>query len=102
MKRALKILGCAIVIVLIGVTGLYLVLLGMQAYSPRQASHLLDRIEALRVGDPAANFDSVIKGFPVKKTSSETLSEAEVYGQSAANSEHPRHCGTCASLVSHP
>ncbi len=73
MKRTLKILKCSIVIVLIGVAGLYLVLLGMQAYSRRQASHLLDRIEALRLGDPETNFDSAVKGLPVKKTSSETL-----------------------------
>jgi len=73
MKRTFKILKCSIVIVLIGVAGLYLVLLGMQAYSRRQASHLLDRIEALRLGDPEANFDNAVKGLPVKKTSSETL-----------------------------
>jgi len=73
MKRTLKIFGCAIVIVLSGLTGLYVVLLGMQAYSQRQASHLLDRVEALRLGDSEASFDSAVNGFPLKKTSSGTL-----------------------------
>ncbi len=67
MKRTLKIFGCAIVIVLSGLTGLYVVLLGMQAYSQRQASHLLDRVEALRLGDSEASFDSAVNGFPLKK-----------------------------------
>jgi hypothetical protein len=67
MKRTLRILGTAAGIFLVGVIGLYLVLLGMKAYSQHQASHLLDRVETLRLGDPEANFDSAVKGLAVKK-----------------------------------
>ncbi len=73
MRRTDKILGCAVVILLISVIGLYLVLLSMEAYSQRQASRLLDKVEAIRLGDPEANFDSAVKGLPVKKTASGTL-----------------------------
>jgi hypothetical protein len=73
MKRSVRILGRAAGIFVVGVTGLYVVLLGMEAYSQRQASLLLDRVEALRLGDPEANFDSAVKGFPVKKIRSGTL-----------------------------
>src|SRR5215472_1933487 len=73
MKRIVKVLRYASITALVSAMVLYLVLLGMEAYSKRQASHLLDRIEALRLGDPETTFDSAVKGLPVKNTSAGKL-----------------------------
>jgi hypothetical protein len=41
---------------------LYLLMLGMQARSARQASRVLDRVEALRLGDPDSKFFEAVDG----------------------------------------
>lgn len=73
MKTIVRMLRYASITIFVGVMVLYLVLLGMEAYSKHRASHLLDRIEALRLGDPKATFESAVKGLPVKNTSSGSL-----------------------------
>jgi hypothetical protein len=69
MKKVLRILGLAVTAVLIGVTLLYVALLTMQAYSKRQASRILDRAEALRVGAPQTNFEAAVEGCPLQRDS---------------------------------
>jgi len=66
MKRTLRILRSGTIVVSVGLMLLYIALLSMQAYSKRQASHILDRIEALRVGDPITKFDTAVEGCPLE------------------------------------
>lgn len=40
---------------------LYVVMLALQIYSAWEASRTLDRLEALRIGDPAADFDKAVR-----------------------------------------
>ena len=62
MQKAFRILGYFIFTITLGLTVLYISLLGMQAYSQHQASVVLDRLEALRVGDPEVKFEDAVKG----------------------------------------
>jgi len=50
-------------VVLVGIPlALYLFLFALQAYSVWQASRMLDRLEALRIGDPAQECDRALDG----------------------------------------
>jgi len=72
MKKIFRILGFGTIIVFLGVMLLYIGLLGMQAHSKRQASRILDRIEALRVGDPQTKFESAVEGCLLERDSEGT------------------------------
>ena len=50
--------------------GLYLILLGEEKYSAREAAKMLDNLEAIRIGDPASNFDKAVRGCAVELTNS--------------------------------
>jgi hypothetical protein len=45
---------------------IYLSLLGLEAYSARQAAKVLSGLEALRLGDPVADFDKIVSGMPTR------------------------------------
>ena len=64
MQKVIRIFCYSIFTILVGFTLLYVLLLSMQAYSQHQASDVLDRLEALRVGDPEVKFENAIKGTP--------------------------------------
>jgi len=51
----------ALLVLIIVPTALYGFLLILQAYSAWQATRTLDRLEALRLGDPAADFDRAVR-----------------------------------------
>jgi hypothetical protein len=48
--------------------GFYLILLGEERYSAREASKMLDNLEAIRIGDTANNFDRAVRGCAVQRT----------------------------------
>jgi hypothetical protein len=62
VTKSIKTLGLAVAACLIGCTTFYLLLLGMEAYSAWLVSSTLDRIEALRVGDPYSTFERATEG----------------------------------------
>src|SRR6266851_545534 len=62
--------------VLVAIVSLaYLLLLTEERYSALQASRMLDRLEALRMGDPAADFERAVTGCKVERTDSEYACE---------------------------
>jgi hypothetical protein len=67
MRRILRVLRLGTTVAFTGVVLLYTTLLSMQAYSKRQASHILDRIEALRVDDPQTKFETAVEGCPLQR-----------------------------------
>lgn len=63
-QRASRIGRCSIVLALALMVALgtaYLLALGSEAYSAWQASRMLDRLEALRIGSPANEFDRAVQ-----------------------------------------
>ena len=52
----------ALALLIASLVALYMCLLGMQAYSARQASIALSRLETLKLGDPAASYDQAVSG----------------------------------------
>ena len=80
------------VIVLFGsVAVLYLFLLADQAYLARECSRILDRLELLRVGDAAENFDRSVEACRVENTNS---------GRMCILTASPFRFGVVARLVS--
>jgi hypothetical protein len=63
-------LGLAVVLLIIFA---YLSLLALEAYSARRAANMLDKLELLRMGDPAEDFGRAVRGCKVIKNDSEYL-----------------------------
>lgn len=61
--------------IVLGTVALYGVLLGMQIYSARQASQLLDQVEAIRTGAPYADFERAIRDCRFEHTASSDACE---------------------------
>lgn len=70
---------------------LYLFLLADQAYLARRCSRILDRLELLRMGDSAEDFDSAVNGCPTEGTNS---------GRICILTGGALHFGMAAKLVS--
>src|ERR1700674_1887937 len=49
----------------------YSFLLAQEGYSARESSMMLDRLERLRMGDPAGDFEQAVRGCKIEKTDSE-------------------------------
>ncbi|MGA2696646.1 MAG: hypothetical protein ABSE92_11325 [Terriglobales bacterium] len=62
VPRAIRRVGMALFAVVIALSAFYLFLLAEEAHSARIVSQVLDRVEALRVGDSAADFERAIQG----------------------------------------
>ena len=56
-----KLLAIAAIVLVCIPVALYAFLFALQAYSVWQASRTLDRLEALRIGDPAEDFDKAVR-----------------------------------------
>lgn len=68
--RKRRILPIAIALLIAVPLALYISTLIMQAYSARQASKMLDALEALRVGDPVSSLERAVPGCEVEKVAS--------------------------------
>jgi hypothetical protein len=57
-------------LVVLTLSAFYLILLGEERYSAWQASKMLDDLEAIRIGDPATNFERAARGCKIERTNS--------------------------------
>lgn len=55
----------------VAILGSYFFLLGAERVSARQAAEMLDRLEKLRLGDPATAFENAVQGCAITKTTSD-------------------------------
>ena len=67
-SRKGKVAAVSIGVVVLTLPMFYLILLAEQRYSAWQASKMLDDLEAIRIGDPAANFERAARGCKIEKT----------------------------------
>jgi len=66
-SRKWRIFAITIALLIAAPLALYVSTLIMQAYSARQASKMLDALEALRVGDPASRLEHAVPGCKIEK-----------------------------------
>jgi hypothetical protein len=69
-SRGTRIVLFAVAALVMALPALYLFLLAAEWDSARKASKMLDRLERVRMDDPAANFEQAVRGCKLQKTSS--------------------------------
>lgn len=69
----MKVIATALAFAIATVVVSYLFLLVMEAYSARQASKMLDRLESLRMGDSATQFEQAVRGCGIEKNGADSM-----------------------------
>lgn len=60
----------AVIVLIAAILAFYLFLLSAEAYSAWQASRMLERLEAIRLGDPVSTFQEAVQGCRLQASSS--------------------------------
>ncbi len=72
-RSPLKVIAVALALVVAAGIASYFFLLVMEAYSARAASKMLDRLESLRTGDSATQFQQAVRGCGIEKTGDDSM-----------------------------